>query len=257
MSNRPALDYTINGQYSICLDEFVGADEWNSFFPEMCLGVATTKSFHEPLEIGVQTSVYDEDHIEPWSFIKSRFQHSEAYKTMVGKLSREEMHDYVKFRFQVKSLGTKLLLRTYQDYTGAFDVKHLESRNRNTEAMSRFPCVERWLDKQTVFKEVGRIVLFINERQNGSPIHTDYADMKTRKDQFIWINFRQKKRFFVLDGQGNKHYLDGTINTFDNANWHGSDPIDYACFTLRIDGLFTDNFLDATGLRTHYADVTG
>jgi hypothetical protein len=85
-----------------------------------------------------------------------------------------------------------------------------------------------------------------------TPTHCDYANLHSLKDQFIWINLFEKKQFFVLDHEYNKQYLPGEINTFDNATWHGSDPAKYSCFTIRIDGLFSDKFLTSTGLTNHY-----
>ena len=246
--NRRPLDYKINGQYSFCLDTYADVGFWHYVFDEMCLGVATCRPYYEPIEIGHQRAVHDPDHIEPRNFIKDSPKLVSKHK----ELTQTELHDYVKFRYPVKSLGTKLLLRTYNDYHDAFGAKHLAARNHDTPAMAHFPSISKWINNQNVFSQVGRILFFINERQTSTPIHTDYADMRSRKDQFIWINFQEKKRFFVLDGSGQKQYLKGTINTFDNASWHGSEPAEYSCFTLRVDGVFTDTFLDETGLRSHY-----
>lgn len=252
--NRP-LEFKINGQHSICLDQHVDTEVWTKMFPEMCLGVALSKRFHEPIEIGHQRAVYDPEHVEPRNFIRNVLQHTEEYKSLMKEpLTNTELHDYVKFRFKTKTLGTKLLLRTYDEYHSAFHAKHLAGRNKDTMAMMYFPALQAWIKSQTVFNEVGRILFFINERQTSTPIHSDYADLRSRKDQFIWINFNQMKPFFVLDKDGQKQYMQGMVNTFDNANWHGSEPTPYACFTLRIDGVFSSSFLDSTGLRSHYED---
>jgi hypothetical protein len=101
---------------------------------------------------------------------------------------------------------------------------------------------------------VGRILFFINQLGSYTATHCDYADRNSLKDQFIWINVFQKKSFFVLDENWKKQYLLGEINTFDNATWHGSEPAKHSCFTIRIDGLFSDEFLTKTGLDQHYAN---
>ena len=59
----------------------------------------------------------------------------------------------------------------------------------------------------------------------------------------------------MLGDDWKKQYLNGEINTFDNATWHGSDPAKYSCFTIRIDGLFSDDFLTKTGLDKHYENT--
>lgn len=249
---RP-LEYKINGQYSLKLDPYTDTKVWDDMHEEICLGMALSKRYHEPIEIGHQRAVYDPTHIEPRNFIRDTLKHSPEYtRLLLSELSNTELHDFVKFRYRTKSLGTKLLLRTYNNYHDSFGAKYLASRNKDTLAMVYFPSIKKWIKEQTVFSEIGRVLFFINERQTSTPIHSDYADLRTRKDQFIWINFNNLKQFFVLDVNGNKHYMTGRINTFDNASWHGSEPAEHACFTLRIDGVFSDSFLDQTGLRSHY-----
>ena len=49
-----------------------------------------------------------------------------------------------------------------------------------------------------------------------------------------------------------KIYLDGSILTFDDRNYHGVDIPTHATWSIRIDGYFTDDFLERTGLTNHY-----
>lgn len=245
--------FKINDQYSICLDEYFDLDSLHSMFPDIVQGVVQSKEHWEPIEIGNQNAILSKDHIDPKIYIRDIFSKTEEYTRLKDAgLTDMQIYDYVKFTCPVKNLGTKLLLRTYPNYSKAFGAKHLARLNRDQPAYKNFPKLKEWIESTGAFKEVGRILFFINEMGSFTAVHCDYADHRSYKDQFIWINLFQKKNFFVLDDQWNKQYLKGEINTFDNANWHGSEPAKYNCFTIRIDGLFADEFLQKTGLDKHY-----
>ncbi len=248
--------FKIKNQYSICLDDFFDLDSLHNMFPELVKGLIQSKEFYEPIEIGNQRAILNKEHIEPKIYIRDVFSSTEEYaKLKEAGFNDIQIYDYVRFACPVKTLGTKLLLRTYPNYSKAFGAKHLERLNRDQPAYNNFPRLRKWIEDSKAFKEIGRILFFINEMGSYTPVHCDYANLESLKDQFIWINLYQKKQFFVLDDQWNKQYLAGEINTFDNASWHGSDPAKYSCFTIRIDGLFSEEFLQKTGLEKHYENA--
>lgn len=150
-----------------------------------------------------------------------------------------------------KSLCSSLALRKLKSgvgNSGKFHLKHLESETEDTPARQHFEFVMDWIKSQQVFDEIGRVQFFINSDGHGTPIHRDYADY-SRKDQFIWIGFFDNKKFFVYDREEKtKHYIKSRIATFDNHQWHGGEPGSGFGVSLRIDGKFTKEFLDKTGL---------
>jgi hypothetical protein len=251
MKNRQ--DFKIKDQYSICLDEYFDLDSLHNIFPELVEGLIQSKQYFEPIEIANQQAIFNKEHIVPKLFIRDQFSKTEEYENLIKKgFTDRQIYEYVLFRSLVKPLGTKLLLRTYPEYSKEFSSKHLASVNEDQPAYSNFPKFKEWLEQSGAFKEVGRILFFINELGSYTPTHCDYSNFESLKDQFIWINLYEKKKFFVLDDQWNKRYISGEINTFDNACWHGSEPAKYNCFTIRIDGKFTENFLQRTGLNEHF-----
>lgn len=150
-----------------------------------------------------------------------------------------------------KSLCTALALRRIKQSagnSGRFHLKHLEAETEDTPNRKNFEFVMDWIKQQNIFDEVGRVQFFINTDGHGTPIHRDYAD-KSRMDQFIWIRFFNNKQFFVYDSDDKiKHYVQGHIATFDNHQWHGSEPGPGMGLSLRVDGKFNSEFLDKTGL---------
>jgi hypothetical protein len=102
-----------------------------------------------------------------------------------------------------------------------------------------------WLDRQEIFSDYGRTTLFINYPGGYSPIHTDYADdSRPASDEFIWIDFApDRKKFYLLDVETDqKIYSSGNCNWFNTNNHHGSDPAPQACYSLRVDGVFSEAF---------------
>lgn len=248
-------NFKINGKYSICLDEYFDLETLHTIFPDIVKGLVQSKQYFEPIEIGHQRAILNKEHIEPKIYIKEVFSQTDEYSKLIeAGFTERQIYDYVLLRSPVKTLGTKLLLRTYPNYSKAFGAKHIARLNRDQPAYDNFPSFRNWIENCKAFDSIGRILFFVNELGSYTPTHCDYASLDSLKDQFIWINPFQKKSFFVLDENWNKQYLTGEINTFDNATWHGSDPAKYSCFTIRIDGLFSNEFLTKTGLDKHYAD---
>jgi hypothetical protein len=155
-----------------------------------------------------------------------------------------------------KSLNYSLTLRTINQNLGGnagkFHLKHLTSETSDTAIKKDFNFLFDWINNQNVFSEIGRCQIFINPEGNYTPIHRDYGD-KSRKDQFLWIRLNKRKNFFIYDSENNeKHYVQGYVSTFDNHQWHGSEPSEFVGFSIRIDGVFSKSFLNKSGLDSHF-----
>jgi len=241
----------IAGQWFVDLDQYVDTERFERLHERMCEGIARSWHLSEPVVIGSKESQYDMT-LSEVEFAKSEHPEDETLKRLLSYQHREAAYQYVRFRYPTMALGRKILLRTYVDYHNGFARKHLARLNHDMPAYSYFPELKQFISDLPIFSEVGRVIIFLTDGNAKAEIHCDYADGKSRKDQFLWLNPRRAKRFFVLDTEFNKRYLTGIANTFDNASWHGGDPSPYATFTVRIDGRFSQKFLDASNLAEHY-----
>lgn len=109
-----------------------------------------------------------------------------------------------------------------------------------------FDFFYQWLDTQQIFSDYGRVTVFINHIGIAAALHKDWPFSDDRnEDQFIWINlFGDKKKFYMYDpDKDEKIYVDGICNWFNTGNWHGTDRVEHACYTIRVDGVFADEFL--------------
>lgn len=118
-----------------------------------------------------------------------------------------------------------------------------------------FPLLKTWVEslRENIFDQVGRVSIFMNNRNSPVWIHRDNPLMGSSMSNHF-INFRLSKRharpFFMFDEVENKkyHIQDCVAYMFNEWDLHGTDPEDYEDFTLRIDGKFKPEFSKTVGL---------
>ena len=251
---RQPQDKRINGEWFVNLDSFVDIARFEALHSSIALGIAKSMQYAEPIVIGALPAQFDMRVAEVEQVVKQKATSDPVLKQLIDSgATRQVIYDYVKYAHRSAALGKKILLRTYKQYHSDFGQKHLSSLNETTPAADNFPELMQFISDMSIFSEVGRVIVFLTERNAAPEIHCDYADRESRKDQFVWLSPKRGKKFFVLDTEFNKHYLTGIANTFDNATWHGGDPVPYATYSVRVDGLFTQEFLHASGLDSHFS----
>lgn len=97
-------------------------------------------------------------------------------------------------------------------------------------------------------ERIGRITLFVNCVNVGTPIHRDGDYIPTHhKHEFVWVNITGKE-FFIYDPRTRERHYTPRACFFDVKNWHGSEPGKTVSVSLRVDGLFTDELRTELGL---------
>jgi hypothetical protein len=93
------------------------------------------------------------------------------------------------------------------------------------------------------FKATGRMLIMYDESGRAVPAHRDHAEHNLCHE-FLWFRTNLKKRFYVLNPETNdKRYVESYTAWFDTVNqFHGSDESDGLTFSIRVDGIFTDEF---------------
>jgi hypothetical protein len=145
--------------------------------------------------------------------------------------------------FEEKIVCTSFSFNT-RYITNGLNNKHLPEHTKQTPVDHELNFFYDWLDSQNIFQYYGRVNFFINHPGSYQIPHTDPDDpTKDSPDEFIWINFSpDRKKFFVLDDENQKIYVPGHTNWFNTKNLHGGDTVEYSCYSLRIDGKFTEEF---------------
>lgn len=155
-------------------------------------------------------------------------------------LNCDQLGNYVIFEHEV-TMGTFSIVPRYcKNY-------HTKCHKNECVALpedSNLTFFYDWLDKQNIFSDYGRVTIFINYPGTATATHKDYPNVdQANSDEFIWLSFNDRKKFFLIDAETQqKIYLSGHCNWFNTGNFHGTDPVDWACYSIRVDGVFSDDF---------------
>jgi hypothetical protein len=113
---------------------------------------------------------------------------------------------------------------------------------RDSPNMINFPSLKSWIHSINVFKNTGRILIFLNEPNKSTPPHIDEDLNRAPKEyqhraEFIWITSPINGKNLIVDDQPASYAC-----WFNNYSVHSSIPQDIMTWSLRIDGKFTDEF---------------
>ena len=93
------------------------------------------------------------------------------------------------------------------------------------------------------FKATGRMLIMYDDVARPVTAHRDHVETEVCHD-FLWFRTNLKKPFYMLNHKTNeKFYVDTHTAWFDSVNqYHGTDPVEGLAFSIRVDGVFTDEF---------------
>lgn len=93
------------------------------------------------------------------------------------------------------------------------------------------------------FKATGRMLIIYDDAATSVPAHRDHLDTETCFE-FVWFRTNQRKPFYMLNERtGEKKYVEGYTAWFDSVNqFHGTEAVDGLSFSIRVDGVFSDEF---------------
>lgn len=243
----------VDGKPWFDLEPFVDMESLLSKRAKIAAALAAVHHLRYPSLVGAQVNLYDQDLLELADYTKSVMEDPEyEHKDLIKLLGNEQkIHVFLKYMSKAVALNDAIHLRTVRG--GRYSNKHLAEHCVDTPAYRYFRFLKDWIDKQHIFRDYGRIVFFINEPGVPSAMHRDYPDGVSRRDNFIWLNIDGRKKFWLWDDDI-KEKIDITSRAviFDNADWHGSEPATYTGWSLRIDGVFSNVFLEKTGLKKWY-----
>lgn len=113
---------------------------------------------------------------------------------------------------------------------------------RRTEAAGEFSLLMDFIDTLP-FKATGRMLIMYDYSANSVPAHRDHLSPEICNN-FIWFRTNLRKPFYLLNHEsGEKLYVNSYSAWFDTVNqFHGSDGCEGLSFSIRVDGIFTDQF---------------
>jgi hypothetical protein len=122
--------------------------------------------------------------------------------------------------------------------------KHLAAHSEPSVNYSKFVPLLNWLDRQALFVERGRVVVFISAAGQLQPAHHDYSVLnKGHVDEFLWLRTSKTKSFGLYDNQTPRRFapIESYTAWFNNDQYHGGppEPAQEWSFSIRVDGVFT------------------
>lgn len=111
-----------------------------------------------------------------------------------------------------------------------------------TEAANEFALLMNFISTLP-FKATGRMLIMYDDAPREVPAHRDHVETDIC-NEFLWFRTNLKKPFYMLNHEtGEKKYVETYSAWFDSVNqFHGSDPCEGLSFSIRVDGIFTDEF---------------
>ncbi len=93
------------------------------------------------------------------------------------------------------------------------------------------------------FKATGRMLIMYDDVARPVPAHRDHIETELCHE-FVWFRTNLKKPFYMLNHKtGEKQYVESYSAWFDSVNqFHGTEPKEGLSFSIRVDGIFTDEF---------------
>lgn len=243
--------YTILDKPSYCVDEYIDLSTLRNSYQQIADGIKLAKDSLVPSNPPPNAVLQPIEIIN----IYKEFKKTDEYKDLLASFHSDmeilamlcDKHDLV---FPSSQLFLRAPAPGYR--------QHYEERRSGHSAFDRepmkfFPTIKDWSINSGVFESVSLIVMFITNTGAKTYAHRDYnPDDGFIYTQGLWINLFEKKKFYVLDNDYNKHYVKGEANLFETCSLHGSDPASEDCFSIRIEGTFTTDFLNKTGLNEYY-----
>jgi hypothetical protein len=221
----------LGNKWMINLDDQFDVDQIKSLDKELCIGIA--KSNHHLPTPGVKPLYIDSPTI-----IEKEYINSGEISDLTQYERRMFLRLYEKQPFNVRSVYVKQ--QTH------YNLKHLDSESDWTENAKHFPELIKFINTLP-FEQYGRIEIFVADANNRVPIHIDAmsdSDITSDPGDFLWISTRgNDKKFHVIGDDGKKHYA-SYISWFNERDPHGSDPVPFAAYSIRIDGIFLPGVRD-------------
>jgi hypothetical protein len=113
---------------------------------------------------------------------------------------------------------------------------------RQTEAATEFSLLMDFI-RTLPFKATGRMLIMYDDEPREVPAHRDHTETEILHD-FIWFRTNLNKPFYMLNYvTGEKKEVEGYSAWFDTVNqFHGSGASEGLVFSVRVDGIFTEEF---------------
>jgi hypothetical protein len=177
----------------------------------------------------------------PDEFDIERYQEYEFGEEREWPLSRKQML-YLKFKYGVyfpwQVFYEMIPTLNWEDKANGF------GKDFTPEAKRHFPRLIEFV-KGLPFEVIGRCNLLGLEANHHGTVHQDGDPEEPNADQFITLCPKRNKRLFLWDEAAKKKtFVLSRAYWFNDHGYHGVEPAPYFRYSVRVDGVFRQDFLE-------------
>lgn len=247
----------INNLPYINCDNFLDISEVIDMEIEICSGIALSKMQSGIYGPGIVNDARYGNFLKLSESINANEDLKKKYRWDL--MDQNQKNIFLKLYKNLYSPNKSVYLKSATDYTSL--KQYLDKANHEVyqwdENSKNFPNLKIWLENLIgkVFKSFGRTMFFIHDHDCELLIHRDGTQYRPHKNEFLWINPTGKKSFFIYnEDTGKKIYVDSKVAFFNDLDMHGGDSNSSMTWSLRIDGIFTEEFKCLLGIHelNHY-----
>jgi len=253
----------INGQPYINLDSYIDIEGFKSLHYKICKGIVLSEYKKEGniVKMGGWANQYRPT-FKPICFALDDY-YALPEDHEIRQIGREigELKNRDKF-----VLFLKLAMEAYDPYQFIFlktEDGGWESRFEEkawTPDARHFLELRAWLETLvgTVFTHLGRVIIFKAEHDCVMPmhrdlIHPDETDYFDHSHEFLHLRTSLDKPFYIWDSEEDAKFLvDSHATFFNDQDWHAGGRTNKQTYSVRVDGVFTEDFRKKTGLKGIY-----
>lgn len=253
----------INNQPYLNLDPYIDVEGLKGLHNKICKGIVLSK--HKKEGNIVRPGGFNNAYTLPFKPLFKAIEEYEALPDdheikMIGKEigawnNRDQFVLFLKMALSAYDPYQFIFLKTED---GGWDTRFEEKAW--TEDSKLFPELCDWLEKLsgTVFTHLGRVIIFKAEHDCIMPMHrdliypneTDYFD---HSHEFLHLRTSLDKPFYIWDPEEDvKVLVDSHATFFNDQDWHAGGRTNKQTYSIRVDGVFTEDFRKKTGLKGTY-----
>lgn len=238
----------IYGKPYIDISNYVDLESFDKLNPEICRSFVLAKSNNLSFRGNLILDKQDQQNVnldEYNGMIKPLWYRYEEFlnlpdtdpiKVSSADFSENELALYLKY-----AMGAYDPYQVFPLFSHTFTDK---VKTKEMSGICKYvPNLIKWIDNIEIFSYIDRAYFLLLEPGGISVEHFDSSENPEVPREFIHIRSSVDRPFYVREHTNSKKiYIDARVAYFNDQDWHGGEPDIKSGYTLRIDGVFTDEF---------------